>query len=318
MNKEKEVVISVIIPVYNEEGNLDALTDKLVNVLGKKLKEEYEIIFVDDGSIDHSWDKIKEICSLNKQVFAVKLSRNFGKEIALSAGIDYVCGNAVIMMDADLQHPPELIPKLIEKWKEGYDIVGTIRRENRGYGMSKKIASRLFYILFNKISKINVPSGSVDFRLLNRPVVESVKSFKERSRFIRGLMSWVGYRKTYISYIADVRYSGSSKYSFVRSLKLALTGIVSFSAVPLYISTFLGIIIASASFLYGFYAIYIRFFTNQFVPGWTSILASVLFLGGVQLIAIGILGEYLAKIYEEVKQRPLYIVEEVNGFNRGR
>lgn len=307
-------MISIAVPIYNEEKNIHEFYKRLNSVM-EDIQNLYEIIFVDDGSSDASFEIISEICAVDKKVKIIQLSRNFGHQIALTAGIDYACGDAVIMMDADLQHPPELIPELIKKWKEGYDIVYTIREESKDYRWFKKFTSRFFYTLLNKVSKIDIPEGVADFRLLSRPVVESLKNFKERNRFIRGLISWIGYKKIAIPYIAEKRFAGKSKYSFDKMLRFAISGITSFSSVPLYISVILGFIIAGFSFACALQAIYAKFFTNKTVPGWTSILVSVLFLGGIQLIAIGILGEYLAKVYDEVKQRPLYIVERTKGFN---
>lgn len=307
-------MISIIVPVYNEEENIHEFYKRTTKVLDN-LQQPYEIIFIDDGSTDSSFEKINKIYGNDKRIKIIQFSRNFGHQIALTAGIDYASGDAVIMMDADLQHPPELIPELIKKWKEGYDIVYTIREKNKNPGFLKKLTSQLFYSLLNKISKIDIPEGAADFRLLSRPVVENLRNFKERNRFIRGLISWIGYKKVAIPYIADVRFAGKSKYTFKKMLKFAISGITSFSSVPLYFSAFLGSIIAGVSFVYALHAIYAKFFTNRVVPGWTSILVSVLFLGGIQLITIGILGEYLAKIYDEVKQRPLYIVKQVKGFN---
>lgn len=315
IKQKREANISVIIPIYNEEGNLEELYKRLITVFKQQLNLNYEIIFIDDGSTDRSWEHIKVISDSDDNVRGIKFSKNFGQSIALSAGIDYAFGDVVIMMDGDLQHPPELIPKLVQKWKEGYDIVYTIREENKDCRWLKRSASRLFCWLMNKLSKINLPKGAADFRLLSRPVIQNLKNFKERARFMRGIISWIGYRQIGISYIAESRRSGFSNYSFLRLLRLAINSITSFSSIPLYVSTFLGIFIASVSFIYAAYAVYIKLFTNRFVPGWASILISVLFIGGTQLIAIGILGEYLAKIYDEVKQRPLYIVEETKGIS---
>ncbi|MDO8609669.1 MAG: glycosyltransferase family 2 protein [bacterium] len=310
-----EIIYSVVVPVFNEEEVLNEVYTRLIVVM-EKLDKNYEIIFIDDGSTDKSFEIINKLCEIDKKVRVIQFSRNFGHQIAISAGIDYVSGDAVIMMDADLQHPPELIPELIKKWEEGYDIVYTVRKESKSIGLIKKITSKFFYSLINSLSKIDIPEGTADFRLLSRTVVENLKNFKERTRFIRGLISWVGYKKIGISYIAEARFAGRPKYSFKKMIRFALIGITSFSSVPLYISTILGFIIAGISFIYAIFAIYSKFFTDTVViPGWTSTLVSVLFLGGVQLIAIGILGEYLDKVYEEVKQRPLYIVKELKGFN---
>ena len=306
-------LISIVIPVYNEQDNLLVLYNRLKAVLDSS-RYLHEIIFVDDGSYDCSWKLIEKFCVTDSSVKGIQLSKNFGHQFALSAGIDYANGNAVITIDADLQHPPEIIPKLIQKWKEGYDIVYTLRKENKGIGLFKKILSNFFYVVVNKLGHVAIPTGAADFRLLGRNVVESLKSIHERTRFLRGLVSWMGYKNIGIPYVADERFAGKSRYSFMKMLAFAMSGITSFSSFPLYVSAFLGLIIAMVSFLYGIFAIYTKFFTGKVVPGWTSVLVSVLFLGGVQLVAIGVLGEYLARVYEEVKQRPLYIVSQRKGF----
>ncbi|MDD3296612.1 MAG: glycosyltransferase family 2 protein [Candidatus Omnitrophica bacterium] len=306
--------ISIVIPIYNENQVITELYGQLNSVLSNLKIAGWEIIFVDDGSTDGSWESIGKLNSLNDKVRGIKLSKNFGHQFAISAGLDYVKGNAVIMMDADLQHPPELIPKLIEKWEEGYDIVYTVREDTGSESLFKRVTSRFFYNIFNKLSKSNIPYGAADFRLLDETVVIQLKSFKERVRFLRGIINWVGYKKIGVSYAAQERFQGKSKYSFLKMVHLAISGIISFSSAPLYISAILGIVIAGLSFFYGLYAILVRIFTEKTMPGWTSILVSMLFLGGVQLIAIGILGEYLAKVYEEVKGRPLYIVDKKIGF----
>jgi len=307
-------MVSIIIPVFNEENNIPQFYQRVLDVM-EKSGESYEFVFIDDGSTDNSFQVISNLRKNDKSIKFIQFSRNFGQQIALSAGIDHATGEAAIMMDADLQHPPELIPELIRKWKEGYDIVYTIRKENKGYGYFRKITSHYYYSLMTKLLKIDIQEGAADFRLLSRPVLDSLKNCKERNRFIRGLVFWVGYKRFAIPYIADVRFTGKTKYSFNKMLQVAICGITSFSSVPLYIASVLGFLIAGFSFLYAVFAIYEKFFSNKVLPGWTSILVSVLFLGGVQLIAIGILGEYLARVYEEVKQRPLYIVKKMIGLN---
>jgi dolichol-phosphate mannosyltransferase len=313
MSQANMDLISIVIPVYNEENNLPILYSRLKATLNSS-QYSYEIIFVDDGSIDNSWEYIEKLCVADSLVKGIRFSRNFGHQFALSAGIDYAKGNAVVTMDADLQHPPEMIPRLTEKWKEGFDIVYTIRGENKDASLFKRLSSNFFYTVINKFARISIPMGAADFRLLGRDVVDSFKSFHERTRFLRGLVGWMGYRNIGISYTADERFAGKTKYSFIKMVAFAVTGITSFSSFPLYISAFLGFIIAAISFFYGIYAVYVKIFTDKVVPGWTSVLLSVLFLGGVQLIAIGVLGEYLSRVYEEVKQRPLYLIAQKKGF----
>lgn len=305
--------ISIVVPVYNEEGNLQALYDRLGAVL-KPLNLSYEIIMVDDGSADRSPAIIAELHKKDPRVKLIGFSKNFGHMIALSAGLDHASGNAVITMDADLQHPPQLIPELIKKWRSGAEVVNTLRKDTKGAGIFKNISARFFYWLINRIAKIDLPANAADYRLLDRKVVEALKSVRERSRFLRGLIRWVGFRQESVEYEADPRFSGKTKYSFGRMISFALDGITSFSSFPLRLATYLGLAIALFSFLYILYAIYIRLFTSQAIAGWTSVLVAVLFIGGIQLIFLGVIGEYLSRVYEETKQRPLYIVSHKLGF----
>jgi len=308
-----EVKLSIVVPVYNEEGNLHALYDRLSAVL-KNQNLSYEIIMVDDGSTDRSLEKMSELNRKDQRIKVISFSKNFGHMIALSAGLDHAAGDAVITLDADLQHPPELIPKLIEKWKAGAEVVNTLRKETRGAGAFKNISAGLFYWLINKIARINLPPSAADYRLLDRKVVETIKQVHERSRFLRGLISWVGFKQEFIEYQADPRFAGKTKYSIGRMISFALDGITSFSSFPLRLSTYLGLMVAFLSFLYILYAVYVRIFTQQAIEGWASVLVTVLFIGGIQLIFLGIIGEYLSRVYEETKGRPLYIISQKIGF----
>ncbi len=301
--------ISVIVPVYNEEGNLEEFYRQLIAAL-RKIPYRFDVLFVDDGSRDASWSIISRLGQKDRAVRGIALSRNFGQQAALSAGLEHVQADAVIMMDADLQHPPELIAEMIKKWEEGYDVVYTIREETKNISWIKKISSDFFYYLFGKLSGNHLPAGTADFRLISADVLRNLAGFRERTRFLRGLISWMGYRSAGIRYKAEARHSGRSQYSPFKMIKFAFSGISSFSTMPLYLAAVLGAVISFFSFVYALYAIYARVVNNQVVPGWASILVSVLFLGGIQLLAIGILGEYLAKVYEEVKGRPLYIVRD--------
>lgn len=304
-------LISIVAPVYNEEEVIKHFYERLVSVFAT-LNYNYEIIFVDDGSTDNTINILQKIAEGNKNVKVIIFSRNFGHMIALSAGLDCASGDAVITMDSDLQHPPELIPSLLKKWEEGAEVVNTIRKESRDMGVFKKISAKFFYWLMNRITKIDFQSNSADFRLLDRTVVEAIKVMKEHFRFLRGLISWVGYKQEFIPYQADLRFSGKSKYSLGRMLSFAIDGITSFSSFPLKAATYFGLIIAFFSFLYILYATYLKL-SNQSVPGWASVLVAVLFMGGVQLIFLGIIGEYLARVYEETKGRPLYIIKKKIG-----
>jgi glycosyltransferase involved in cell wall biosynthesis len=305
-------MISIVIPVFNEEGSLPELYRRIAVVM-EYMHLPYELIFVDDGSTDRSMEIMLELSEKDKDVKIIQLSRNFGHQLAIIAGIDHARGEAVIMMDSDLQHPPELIEKLIEKWYEGNDVVYTCRDQTQDAGLLKNFTAQCFYTLVKYLAEVNISTGTADFRLLDRRVVESLRTFEERSIFLRGIINWVGYRQTSISYRADARYSGESKYSFLRMLRFAIDGITSFSSVPLYISAFLGILISLFSFIYGTLIIYARLFTDRLVEGWTSVMVVILFLGGIHLITQGIQGIYLGQVYREVKGRPRYLIRRVYG-----
>ncbi|MBT3293988.1 MAG: glycosyltransferase family 2 protein [Verrucomicrobia bacterium] len=308
----ESVDISIVVPAFNEEGNIAELHRRLVSVLGG-MDVAFDIIFVDDGSSDGTLLKVSELAEQDPRVKAISFSRNFGHMKALCAGLDYASGAAVITMDADLQHPPDLIPALIAKWREGFEIVGTIREEAEGTGGVKALTSRCFYSLMSRIAGTDLPRGAADYRLLDRSVVETLTGMHERSRFLRGLIGWVGYKKVFLPYRADERFSGTTKYSFSRMLGFAADGITSFSSVPLKLSAYVGAVVAMLAFVYAGYAVCIKLFTDRAIAGWASVLIAVLFVGGVQLIFLGVIGEYLSRVYEEAKQRPLYIVRKKIG-----
>lgn len=301
--------ISLVIPCYNEEENLFALYNAIIKVVEKH--GSYEIIFVDDGSKDSSLSILKELASKNANVNYIALSRNFGHQNALKAGLDAATGDCTISMDADMQHPPELIDELIAKWQEGYDVVYTIRKNSK-LPFFKKLTSKLYYKFIKKLSDTEIHEGTADFRLLDKKVVKELSRLKENYLFIRGLVSWLGFNHTAVSYTAQDRYKGKSKYSYKKMIGFARSGVTSFSTKPLYLSALLGTIIAALSFLYALYAIWASIFTDWVITGWTSTIVSVLFMGGVQLIMIGVLGEYLGKMFIENKRRPNYIVKETN------
>lgn len=304
MNKK---LISIVLPAFNEEGNIQIVYSRLTTVM--KEYENYEIIFVDDGSKDFTLERIKEIAGNDNKIKYISFSRNFGHQNALKAGLDYSSGECVISMDCDLQHPPELILEMINKWHEGYDIINTVRSESKDISFFKRKTSNLFYSFINKLSDINITAGSSDFRLLDRKVVAILKKCTEFP-FFRGMVSWVGFKSYPIPYNPDKRYSGESKYSIKKMIFFALNGITSFTVKPLHLSSLLGVVISAFSFLYIIYAIFCKIFTDQTIAGWTSVLVSVLFLGGIQLIIIGILGEYIGKLFITSKNRPLYIIQE--------
>ncbi|MBC8231138.1 glycosyltransferase family 2 protein [bacterium] len=315
MNKitDNKKLISIVVPVFNEEDNIHELYRRLKKVM---IEHDYlyEVIFVDDGSEDKSLYLLTEMSRTDNRVKFISFSRNFGHQIAITAGMEYTLGDAVIVMDADLQHPPEVIPQMIAKWEEGFEIVSTIREDATGIGFFKKLTAFVFYKLINRISDTDIQANSPDFRLLDRRVINALKSMKERGRFVRGLVGWVGFNQIFIKFVADERYAGTTKYSLKKMFKFAFDGITAFSSFPLRISIHLGIAATVIPLPYAIYAIYIRLFTDIAAPGWASILVAIVFLGGVQLITIGIIGEYIARIYDEVKGRPVYIVKETAGF----
>jgi dolichol-phosphate mannosyltransferase len=305
---ESNYRVSIVIPSYNEASNIVALYEQIKKVLSNTL---LELLFVDDGSSDNTLSVIESLAHRDSDVKFISFSRNFGHQNALKAGLDFATGDCVISMDADLQHPPELLSTLIEKWKEGYDIVYTIRNDNQETSFFKRTTSRAFYKLINYLSDIDIKPGSADFRLLDRKVVDVLKnSINEYQLFYRGLIPWMGYNQTSIEYFPNKRYSGKSKYSFYKMMNFAIDGITSFSIKPLKMAIMLGIILSVFSALYGLYAIGMSIFTDQTVRGWTSILLSVLFIGGVNMILLGIIGEYIGKIYLQSKNRPHYIIKK--------
>jgi glycosyltransferase involved in cell wall biosynthesis len=304
---------SVIIPVYNEAEVVPALYWRLTRVM-EGLGELYEIIFVDDGSRDDSPALLRDLWEKDPRVRFLSLSRNFGHQIAITAGLDHSSGQAVIVMDADLQDPPEVIPQLIEQWRKGFDLVFAVRQQRRGDGLFKRATAALFYRIFRRLSATDIPMDAGDFRLMSRRAVEALKVIRERNRFIRGLAGWIGFPQISVPFVRDVRQAGKTKYSLKTMVRFAFNGIISFSLVPLQLAGYFGFVVSATSFVYLAYAVWLKLFTDRVVLGWTSVMVAMLFLGGVQLISLGIIGEYLGRIYEEVKQRPLYIIGEAKGF----
>ncbi len=307
-----DVELSVVVPLYCEESNVDYLFKRLEAVLDR-LGRSYEIVCVDDGSHDDTLKALRHHWQRNSRIKIVALSRNFGKEVALSAGIDYACGRAVIPIDADLQDPPELIETLVTRWKEGYDVVYAKRRSRQGESWLKKWTADSFYRVMQRMSKVPIPRDTGDFRLLDRRVVEVLIRLPERTRFMKGLFAWVGYRQSEVLYDRDPRHSGQTKWNYWRLWNFAVDGIVSFSVAPLRVWSYVGIVFAIASFLYGSFLLLRTILLGIDVPGYASLMVAVLFLGGVQMVSLGILGEYLGRVYEEVKGRPLYLVRDTYG-----
>ncbi|WP_240518773.1 glycosyltransferase family 2 protein [Leptolyngbya sp. BC1307] len=312
MPTQSSVDISVVVPLYCEASNIDYLFKRLETVLDQ-LGTTYEIICVDDGSSDDTVEGLKRHRQRNPRIKIVALSRNFGKELALTAGIDYANGAAVVPIDADLQDPPELIEVLVAKWREGYDVVYAKRRSREGETWLKRVTANSFYRVMERMSKVPIPRDTGDFRLLDRRVVEVIKQLPERTRFMKGLFAWVGYRQAEVMYDREPRHSGQTKWNYWRLWNFAIDGIASFSLAPLRMWSYVGIGFAVLSFLYGSFLLLRTLVLGIEVPGYASLMVAVLFLGGVQMVSLGILGEYLGRVYEEVKGRPLYLVRDTYG-----
>lgn len=307
--------LSVIIPCYNEEAVLRTTHERLSNVCKRQVPGlDYELIFVDDGSVDQTLHILMQLQRQDPHVRVLGLSRNFGHQIALTAGLEQAAGDAVVMMDADLQDPPEVIPQMVQLWREGNDVVYGIRREREGEGRFKLWTAKAFYRLINRLSDTKMPLDAGDFRLLDRKVVEVIRTMPERARFLRGMVSWAGFRQASISYDRSARQAGDTKYPLRKMIHFAMDGIISFSLVPLKLAIwtgFLAIWIAVAGIIV---AIVDRLLEKDLTRGWASLFVAVLFMAGVQLVSLGIIGEYLGRIYTEVKRRPLYVVQERLGF----
>ena len=307
-------VVSIVVPLFNEENNIEPLYNRIEKLFVGR-GDQFELIFVNDGSADRSAEIIERLRQRDEKVKTICLSRNFGHQVALSAGLDYADGDAVILIDADLQHPPEVIPELLKKWREGYDNVYTIRKPPKNLPFLKKYFSQFFYRTFRKLTKLDIPMNSADFRLLDRKIVLELRKIKERNRFLRGLIYWTGFKSIGIEYDEDHRYSGEVKYNIKTMLLFAINAIVSFTNVPLYLGILVGVMFSFFGLIFLGYAVYIHFFTGTSVPGWASIVCLLSILGGIQLIVMGLIGVYIGKIFEEVKQRPLYLVKYSKGFN---
>jgi polyisoprenyl-phosphate glycosyltransferase len=307
---KKKKLISIVIPCYNEEENVVPLLSLLIKVMPNKYETEY--IFVNDGSNDQTLETIKQLCAKNKAIKYISLTRNFGHQYALKAGLDHARGVAVITLDADLQHPPILIPKMLAKWEEGYQVVYTKRHECKDTGFLKNLTSKLFYEFINEFAETKIEYGAADFRLLDRVVVDFIKHNTESSIFLRGLVAWTGYKSFAIEYEPAKRKYGKSKYSVGKMLRLAIDAITSFSILPLRMASIIGFAISLMSGIYGLYAIGEWIYNKQVTIGWPSVIVSVLFIGGIQLMMLGIIGEYIGKIFMETKKRPLYMIKETN------
>lgn len=301
--------VSVVAPAFNERENVEAFYQRLSTTLNN-LPNEWEIICVDDGSSDDTRASLERLHAADNRVIVVPLSRNFGKEIALTAGLDHAKGDIVIPIDFDLQDPPELIPDMLAKWAEGYDVVYATRTQRDGESWFKKFSAHCFYRIANGLSDIAIPVDTGDFRLMDRKVLDGLALVREKHRFMKGLFAWVGFKQTSIAYDREERHAGTTKWNYWALFAFAVEGITSFSTKPLQIATYLGFTVSIFSFIYGLYTIAKTLIFGIDVPGYASILVAVLFFGGVQLIVTGILGEYIGRIYNEVKNRPLYLVDK--------
>lgn len=302
--------LAIVVPAYNEAEALPELQQRLAKVVDA-MAMEVEVLYVDDGSSDATWPVIEALARQDRRVSGLKLSRNFGKELALTAGLDHVTGriDAAVVIDADGQDPPELIPRLVERWQAGADVVYGVRTRREGEGWLKRATAFGFYRVMGRVSSTPVPPDTGDFRLMSRRVLEALGQLRERHRFMKGLFAWVGYRQEAIEYERDPRSAGSSKFNFWRLWNFALEGITSFSTVPLRLATYFGLVTALVSFCYGAWIIGKTLVLGDSVPGYPSLMTVILFLGGIQLVALGIIGEYLGRLYDESKQRPLYLVD---------
>ncbi len=306
-------LLSIVVPFLNEESNLRTLTTEVLNVFDG-LACQGELVLVDDGSQDGSVELVHELAGRDGRVKLVSLSRNFGTQMAICAGLEFSQGDAVIVMDADLQHPPELVPEMFRHWQAGYEVVYTVRDQSEGTGLFRRLYSGLFSRVFNRLADTRIDPQGSDFRLMDRKVVDQLVAMRERRRFFRCLATWVGFRQIGISFKSRVRLEGHSKYNLHRLLSLAADAIMSFSTVPLRVSAAFGFVVAVCVVPYALWAVYQRLFTHDYVPGWPAIIVSILFLGGVQLISLGVLGEYVGRIYDEVKRRALIHRERNSGF----
>jgi len=302
-------LISIVVPVFNEEDNIDVFYQEVCKCM-EPLAYTFELIFVDDGSSDATPLILERLSQADERVRGLIMARNYGHQLALTCGLDHANGDAVITMDGDMQHPPEMLPLLLSKWEDGFEVVQTIRVSTVGVSWFKTVTSSIFYKLINWMSKVRIQEGGSDFRLLDKTVVLSFRRFKERARFIRGMIGAIGYRQILVEFTAPKRYAGISKFSLKRMIHFALDGITAYSQLPLRFAFYIGLLFALISFGVTMHVVYIKVFTPEAVPGWATISASILLLGGLQLLGLGIIGEYVGRIFEEVKQRPLYLLRD--------
>jgi len=305
------MLLSLIVPVYNEEKNLSLFFERSHKVL-ESLLIPFEIIFINDGSKDESLALVKSFSKNNDSIRFIDLSRNFGHQIAVSAGLDYAKGDIICIIDADLQDPPELIPVMLDKMKKGYEVVYAKRKNRQGESIFKTWTAKMFYRILSRLTTIEIPLDSGDFRLFDKKVLDVIRQMPEKNKFLRGQIAWAGFEQTYVEYDRDARHAGETGYDYRKMLRLALDGITSFSNAPLKLVTYFGVIVSVFAFIATLFVLYSIYVIKSFVPGWGSLLISILFIGGVQMIAIGIIGEYLSRMNQNLLNRPLYVVREKN------
>lgn len=313
----EKIVCSVVVPLYNEEEVLLETYNRLKKVMDS-INEPYEIVLVNDGSRDKTAAMAYEICNKDKNIKLIDFARNFGHQTAITAGMDYCEGEAIVVIDADLQDPPELIPKMLEKWREGYDVVYGKRIERKGETFFKKITAKVFYRLLRSMTDVEIPVDAGDFRLIDRKVCEALKLVNERNRYVRGIISWLGFNQIGIEFSRDKRFAGETKYPLKKMIKFAFDAITSFSYKPLKLASYFGMFLSMLSFIYLLIVVYTKIFTDHTQPGWASTLAVNLFFNGITLIILGIIGEYVGRIYDEAKGRPLYIVKQTKNFSEDK
>jgi len=305
--------VSIMIPAYNEELSIFSLYDKLIEIVNMHIQYEWEFMFVNDGSTDGTHDLLKEIRAKDNRVNFIDLSRNYGKEVAMLAGIDYVSGDCMIIMDADLQHPPEIIPEMLKYWEEGYDDIYACRDCRKEATVLRRWTSKAFYKVLQKMTRIPIQINAGDFRLLDRCCINALRQLRESQRYTKGMYSWIGFKKKRVLFEASKRYAGETKWNHFRLLELAIEGLTSFTVLPLRMSSLIGVFISIFSFLYLIYVVIKAILLGDPVAGYPSLMAVMLLLGGVQLLSLGIIGEYLGRVFNETKNRPVYFIQSFNG-----
>ena len=303
--------LSVILPVFNEEKNIPLLYDRLKKVI-VSLQLSHELIFVNDGSVDETLKQVKDLAIRDPFVKYIDFSRNFGHQVAVTAGLNFCSGARVVIIDADLQDPPELIADMNNRMNDGWNVVYAKRKERRGESFFKKITAKIFYRILVNVTSIDIPLDTGDFRMMDRKVVDALNRMHERHKFIRGMVSWIGFKQTFVEYDRDQRYAGKTGYTFRKMFRFALDGLTGFSNLPLKLATYVGFLFSAVSFLLILYTLYAKFISENYIQGWASIMISILFIGGIQLICLGLIGEYLIRMDSNIRQRPLYIINDTN------